>query len=463
MSDPHRSLPARLLLPDPARLALATDLYQLTMMAAYRRRPDPGEAVFELFVRHLPASRAFLVAAGLEQALAYLEALRFDAEDVAWLREQEVFAKVDDGFFEWLRGYRFRGTVDAIPEGTVVFHDEPLLRVRAPLAEAQLVETVLLNTLNTQTLQASKAARVRIASRDKTVVDFGTRRAHGTQAALYAARASWIAGLDGTSNVLAGRWLGLPVLGTAAHAFIMSFRSEEEAFRAYHDLYPEHCVLLVDTYDTLEGVDRAIDVVGEEGALRGIRLDSGDLEQLARESRARLDAAGMTDTAIVASGDLNEDEIARLLAAGAPIDSFGVGTELATSRDQPALGGVFKLVERRVNGERIGVMKRSAHKVTWPGAKQVHRIRDAAGILLEDVVELVGAPPPTPPEGGRVEPLLRPVFAGGRPLGTPPLSEARARCARELASLPDALRRLRDPASPPVRIGASITALAETL
>ncbi|HEY8430852.1 MAG TPA: nicotinate phosphoribosyltransferase [Sandaracinaceae bacterium] len=439
-------------------LGLATDLYQLTMMAAYRARGEAGDATFELFVRHLPPGRAYLVAAGLEQALAYLRGLSFSKEDVAWLRELPVFEHVDASYFEWLERFRFSGDVDAVPEGTIVFANEPLLRIRAPLAEAQLAETYLLATLNFQTLIASKAARVRIAAGSRRVIDFGARRAHGFGAALLAARACWIAGLDGTSNVVAGKRLGIPVVGTAAHSFIMSYAREEDAFAAYHALFPEHCVLLVDTYDTLQGCRRAA-AVGP--GLRGVRLDSGDLGELAKGCRKILDGAGLHDTAIVASGDLNEDKIEALLGSGAPIDSFGVGTELITSRDQPALGGVYKLVERHEGGRRIPVMKLSEGKVTWPGAKQVYRVYEG-DTIARDVIELADA---APPPGERVEPLLVPVMRRGALVEGLDLSiaSARERCARGLASLPAELRKLHGFAPPPTEIGPALRRLADEL
>jgi nicotinate phosphoribosyltransferase len=444
------------LLVAPEDLGLATDLYQLTMMAAYQARASAGTTTFELFVRRLPRGRAFLVAAGLEQALAYLREVRFSQEQIAYLRAHPVFQSIDPSFFEWLARFRFTGDVDAVPEGTVVFPNEPILRIHGHISEAQLVETYLLATINAHTLIASKAARVRIAAGDKHVVDFGARRAHGYGAALLATRSSWIAGLDGTSNVLAAQKLGIPVVGTAAHAFIMSFASEEEAFAFYHRMYPEHCILLIDTYDTLEGCRRATKI---GPSLRGVRIDSGDLGELARGCRKILDEAGLKDTKIVASGDLNEDKISALLEEGAPIDSFGVGTELVTSRDQPALGGVYKLVEREEDGAKVPVMKLSEGKVTWPGVKQVFRYV-AGGTFARDVIDLEGE------EHRGATPLLVPMMRAGEVVaGSDDLSleAARQRCARQLASLPAGLRKLHGFEEPPVEIGPALRGLAESI
>jgi nicotinate phosphoribosyltransferase len=439
-------------------LAFATDLYQLTMMAAYEARKLDGDSTFELFVRRLPPERAFLVAAGLEQSIAYVKALRFTKPQIDWLRAHPVFAGVDPGFFEYLADYRFDGDIDAVPEGTIVFPNEPLVRVRASISQAQLIETYLLATINAHTLIASKAARVRIAAGDKTVIDFGARRAHGFGAALLAARSSWIAGLEGTSNVIAGQKLGIPVVGTAAHAFIMSFEREEDAFAYYHQLYPKHCILLIDTYDTIEGCKRAAKIGPE---LKGVRIDSGDLGGLARECRAILDAAGLKHTIIVASGDLNEDKIEALLASGAPIDSFGVGTELVTSRDQPALGGVYKLVERTEKGRRIPVMKLSEGKVSWPGPKQVWRTLDANGHIARDLIELADADPIP-----NAEPLLVPIMRKGEVVARPEtfsLDAARQRCARGYATLSPELRRLHGFASPPTQIGPALQRLSDSI
>src|SRR5438093_1304162 len=391
-------------LDEPGRCGLATDLYELTMGAAYFEA-GMAEAVgtFELFVRSLPPNRGFLLLAGLEQAIEYLVAVRFDGRSIDYLRALPVFSHVSAGFWDYLAAFRFSGDVHAIPEGTVVFAGEPLVRVRAPLIEAQLVETFLLATVNHQTLVATKAARVVQAAAGKGVIEFGARRAHGFQSALFAARAAVIGGCVGTSNTLAGRTFDIPLYGTAAHSFTMAFAHETDAFRAFARTFPEHAILLIDTYDTLEGARRAASL---GPAVRGVRLDSGDLLTLSRAVRQILDAAGLERTQIVASGDLNEERIAALSAAGAPIDLYGVGTDLATSRDAPALGGVYKLVAVEAGGERRAVRKLGAEKATYPEPKQVYRRRGPDGRFTEDLVALAS-------ETLAGEPLLVPVIRTG--------------------------------------------------
>lgn len=438
----------------PGQLGLATDLYELTMAAAYLEHGLAEQtATFELFVRHLPPQRGYMVVAGLEQAVEYLTRLQFDAAAIDYLRSLEVFQRVGDGFWQYLRRFRFTGDLRAMPEGTIAFADEPLLQVRAPLIEAQMVETALLAILNHQTLIATKAARVVDAAQGRTVVEFGARRAHGLEAAVYGARAAVIGGCAGTSNLLAGRAFDIPVYGTAAHSFVMSFAREMDAFRAYHQSFPGHDTLLIDTYDTLEGARRAVQV----GPIAGVRLDSGDLVALSRAVRRILDEAGQAQARIVASGDLNEERIAALLEAGACIDIFGVGTELITSRDAPALGGVYKLVAiSDGHGERP-VSKRSQEKVSLPGRKQVYRLRDPEGRVSSDLLALADEAVPG-------SPLLVPVIrAGSRLLPPAPLPElqARARAGRE--SLPDPVRRIHDPESVPVHSSPGLRALTETV
>jgi nicotinate phosphoribosyltransferase len=429
--------------PDPLTLeardlAFATDLYQLTMAGAYHALAGAGRlperAVFELWVRRFPPHRNFLVFAGLELALASLGALRFERDQLDWLRGLEVFAHVPASFFDELAAFRFRGDVRAMAEGTLFFPGEPVLSVSGSLLEAQIVETLLLSIVNFQVAIASKAARLRLAAGPRaTLAEFGGRRAHGPQAATWAARAAYVGGCDATSNVLAGQRLGIPVVGTMAHSYVMSFEREIDAFRHYQSVYPEHTIHLVDTYDTLEGVRRAL-ATGRP--FRGVRIDSGDLAALARAARGLLDEGGRPDALIFASGDLDEHRIARLVADGAPIDSFGVGTELATSYDAPALSGVYKLVETVAGGQRELTYKASAGKEMFPGAKQVVRAAGAGGLFTGDRVVPAGAGEPAG------EGLLRPVMRAGRILGRDDLAAARARCLDQLARLPAPLRAL---------------------
>lgn len=432
----------------PGCLGLATDLYQLTMAAAYWTNGIGAEpASFEMFVRRLPAGRGYLIAAGLEQALEYLDGLSFGGEAVDHLRRLPVFSGIGEGFWDYLRGFRFEGDVDALPEGTVVFGQEPLLRVTGPLIQAQLVETFLLATLNHQTMVASKAARVVQAAAGRGVVEFGARRAHGFDAALYGARAAVIGGCVGTSNVLAGEMFGLTVYGTAAHSFTMAFEHEEEAFAAYARAFPESTTLLIDTYDTLEGARRAVRTCPHA---RGVRLDSGDLVSLSKEVRRILDEGGMPGALIVASGDLNEERVAAVLAEGAPIDLFGVGTDLITSRDAPALGGVYKLVEITSHGEKRPVRKFSPEKATLPGCKQVFRGVGPGGAFEQDTIGL---------EGESVEglPLMVPVRRQGRAVRSPEdVHAARARAMEQLQALSPEVRRLEAPAAYPVELSPGL-------
>ena len=421
---------------------LATDLYELTMAAGYFHAGLNEPASFELFVRSLPRQRSYLVVAGLEQVVHYLRRLRFTGKAIDYLRQQPVFSGVKGAFFDYLRGFRFRGHLDAMPEGTLAFAGEPLLRVTAPLIEAQIVETYLLTTLNFQTLIATKASRIVAAAQGRAVVDFGTRRAHGPQAGLAAARAAYIGGCVGTSNVLAGYELGIPIFGTQAHSWVMAFDTEELAFKAYHDLFPESTTLLLDTYDTLAAARK---VAASGLSPRAVRLDSGDLAALSRQVRRILDGAGMRETRIFASGDLNEYRIAELLGQRARIDGFGVGTDLTTSRDAPALGGVYKLVDQEIDGEHVPRIKRSADKQTYPGRKQVRRLSDKRGRYRRDVVCLDD-------ESHEGEPLLVPVLRKGRRVEPLPALEAiRDHVAAELDRLPPRFRRLGDPATYPVK------------
>jgi nicotinate phosphoribosyltransferase len=432
----------------PETSALYTDLYQLTMLQAYWREGMDEPAVFDLFVRRL-RDRNYLLACGLEQALQYLETLSFSEEALHYLAEQPQF---DDAFLAWLADLEFTGDVYAVPEGTPVFPDEPILEVVAPIGEAQLVETFLLNQITFQTTIASKAARVVQAARgdgaDRLVADFGMRRMHGTDAAMKAARAAYVAGVDATSNVAAGEAYGIPVTGTMAHSYVEAHDTELEAFRAFSELYPE-TILLVDTYDTLDGVRKVIDLARERGddfQVRGVRLDSGDLAALATEARALLDEAGLDDVQIFASSGLDEHKIRALLDANAPIDGFGVGTKMGTSADQPALDSAYKLCGYA--GEPR--MKLSSEKSNLPGRKQVVRQYED-GTAVRDVIATetddrhAGAP------------LLERVMADGErtDAGTRrPLDAHREHAAARLAELPARLRAL-DPAADPYEVALS--------
>ena len=415
-------------------LGLTTDLYELTMAAAlFENGRHTSTAIFELFVRRLPQQRSFLIVAGLEQSLDYLSTLRFTNDEIDYLREHPAFKNVSREFFDYLADFRFTGDVWAMPEGTVAFQMEPLLRVTAPFIEAQIVETFLLSTINFQTMIASKAARVVAASKGRSVIEFGTRRAHGTEAGLLAARAAYIGGCVGTSNVEAGHLFGIPTFGTLAHSFVMSFDDEDEAFRAFLKVFPETATVLVDTYDTIAAVKRLARDFGP--AIPAVRLDSGDLCELSMQVRQILDEAGMTNTKIFASGDLNEHRIADLISRGAPIDAFGVGTELATSFDAPALSGVYKLSGLEENGRITMRIKLSQDKATYPGPKQVWRNTDERGTYCEDLIALDDEPNN---RTGSWQALLKMVIAEGRRVDAPePETKesrfARVESARELA------------------------------
>jgi nicotinate phosphoribosyltransferase len=430
----------------PARSGLLTDLYELTMAAGYVQTGFQGRATFELFTRSLPPRRNFLVAAGLEQALEFLQGLRFSPEHIAYLRAHPAFAGIGNAFFDYLVSFRFSGEVWAMPEGTLCFSGEPLLRVTAPIAEAQIIETALLAAVSFQTMVASKAARTAEAAAGRPIVEFGSRRAHGIESGLLAARAAFLGGCRGTSNVEAGHRFGIPTYGTQAHSWIMAHETEEEAFGLFLDLFPHHSVLLLDTYDVHNAVEKLI-AMGRKP--RGVRLDSGDLAADSIWTRHRLDEAGWGDVEIFASGDLDEDRITSLLAAGARIDTFGVGTSLSTSSDAPSLNVLYKLAEVERNGVMREAAKLSAAKVTYPGRKQVYRTTDAAGHYAGDLIALEDEPAPPG------LPLLAPVMRNGRLLApAAPLAEAQARCREQIDRLPARLRDLA-PAAPPYPVGHS--------
>jgi nicotinate phosphoribosyltransferase len=434
-----------------ATSVLLTDLYQLNMIQAYLDHGKTKTAVFEFFFRRLPSRRGFLVAAGLEQALAFLEDLRFSAEEIDWLARSGRF---DKRMLDHLADIRFTGDVQAMPEGTVFFADEPILRVTAPLPEAQLVETRLINILHFQSLIASKAARMTLAAPGKLLVDFGLRRAHGSEAGLMAARASYIAGFAGTATLLAEKQFGIPTFGTMAHSFIQAYDDETTAFEEFAQSRPASLTLLIDTYDTEVGARKVVALAprlkAHGIAIRSVRLDSGDLITLSKSVRRILDAGGLSDVGIFASGGLDEDDIAEMLRAGAPIDGFGIGTSLTTSSDVPALDCAYKLQEYAGLARR----KRSTGKATWPGRKQVWRRFGPDGRMACDVLSL---------ESDRQsgEPLLRLVMRGGRRIApSPTLAEIRARAAAELARLPEPLRRLEPKGSYPVQVADALARLA---
>ena len=449
-------------------LTMMTDLYELTMMNGYLRYgKDKNRACFDLFYRRRGDVTAYAVAAGLEQVIEYVQNLRFTQEDIEYLRSLAIF---DDAFLSYLSDFHFTGEILAVPEGTIVFPDEPILRVIAPIMEAQLLETALLNIINHQTLIATKAARVVQSARGDKVLEFGLRRAQGPDAGIYGARASIIGGCQATSNVLTGQLFGVPVGGTHAHSWVMSFEDELTAFRAYADVFPDNCLLLVDTYDTLgSGVPNAITVFKELRARGkepvGIRLDSGDLAFLSRQARVMLDDAGFPNAKIFASGDLDEEVIWDLKAQGAAIDVWGVGTRMITSMDNPALGGVYKLAAEEVDGKFVPRIKISENpaKITNPGVKQLYRFYDRrSGKALADLLALdeedfsSGEPLEIfDPENTwkrmtlcdyRMRQLLVPVFENGELVyDSPALSEIAAYAKQEMETFWDEYKRLNRP------------------
>ncbi len=434
--------------------ALATDLYQITMMAGYHASGQDEPRTFELFVRGLPEHRRYLMAAGLEQALEYLEQLRFTADEIAWVRTLPALADVPSGFFDqYLPAFRFTGDVWAVEEGEIVFSHEPIVRVTAPAPEAQLVETALLGLITFQTSVASKAARVVTAAAGRSVIEFGSRRAHGLEAAMYAARAAFVAGCGATSNLEAGRRFGIPVSGTMAHSWVMGFADEIDAFRQYMQIFGEHTTLLIDTYDTLAAARRIV-----TSGLRptAVRLDSGDLLALSKQGRQIFDEGGLSATRILVSGDLDEYRIADLIAAGAPIDGYGVGTAISAVRDAPALGGVYKLVETMSGGTPRPTVKLSTGKRTFPGRKQVWRVTEG-GIARHDVMGLEGE------RGQDGRALLTRVMRGGtRVAPAVPIEEVRHRAAERLAQLPSDVRGLGDGPPYAVRISPALDDLARS-
>jgi len=431
---------------------LLTDLYELNMVQAYLDKAEDGEAVFEFFVRRLPARRGFLLAAGLADALDYLENLRFAPEEIAWLASTGRFRK---NLLDYLAAFRFTGDVHAIPEGTVCFPNEPLLRVTAPLPQAQLVETRLINILNFQTLIASKAARMVLAAPGKSLADFGLRTAHGSEAGLYSARASYIAGFAGAANVLAGERYGIPIVGTMAHSYVQVHDDETQAFEDFARARPEGVILLIDTYDTEAGARKVVALAPKlkaDGiAIRGVRIDSGDLSAMARKVRRILDDGGLKDVIILVSGGVDEYVLQTMMSAAAPIDGFGIGVSLATSIDAPAFDCAYKLQEYAGQPKR----KLSEGKVTWPGRKQVWRAYDPQGRMRGDILSVESDTQPG-------ETLIAPVMRSGQRIAhSPTLAETRARAAADLARLPEPLAQLEPGADYPVKVADALSALAK--
>jgi nicotinate phosphoribosyltransferase len=436
---------------DPASNILLTDFYQLTMLQSYHRQGMDGTAVFEFFVRDLPESRSFLVAAGLEQVLEFLEQLHFEPDELAWIARSGLFGM---DFIDYLGKIRFTGDVHAMPEGTIFFPNEPILRITAPLPQAQLVESRLINLLHFQTLIASKAARVVLAAPDKMLVDFGLRRAHGAEAGLFAARASYLAGFTGTATVLAAPMFDIPVYGTMAHSFIQAHEDEASAFEHFARHQPGNVVLLIDTYDTEAAAAKVVNLaprLKQDGiSIKAVRIDSGDLADHAQRVRKILDDGGQQEIGIFASGNLNEYLIEGLINAQAPIDGFGVGTHMDTSADAPYLDCAYKLQEYAGTPRR----KRSEGKATWPGRKQVYRRYDETGLIHDDLLTL-----DDDLQDG--DALIVPVMYGGKRLAPPTsLEEIRKTAADQLARLPIACRRLMEQGVPPIAVSAALHDLA---
>ncbi|UVT16176.1 MAG: nicotinate phosphoribosyltransferase [Nitrospira sp.] len=439
---------------NPSTSALLTDLYELTMAQAYLEQGMDKPAVFEFFVRKLPLHRNFLMTAGLEQVLDYLSELHFSQEELAWLDQSGQFSS---RLLHYLETLRFTGDVEAMPEGTLFFPPEPILRIVASLPLAQLVESRVINLLNFQTMVASKAARLVLVAEGKPLIDFGLRRAHGAEAGLLAARASYLAGFAGTATVLAGMAYGIPLYGTMAHSFVQAHEDEAVAFEHLAQAQPENVVLLIDTYNTEAAARKVVSLaptLKRKGiAMKGVRLDSGDLADHAKKVRRILDEGGLAHVQILASGSLDEYRLGDLVQTGAPIDSFAVGTALTTSSDAPSLDCAYKLQEYAGRPCR----KRSEGKATWPGRKQVYRYYTGDGRLAHDILTTHHDQPPG-------EPLLRPVMQQGRPLASSPgLAEVRRHVAAQLGQLPETLRALDVAPAHDVRISPALQTLAQTV
>jgi len=443
---------------DEQDMSMFTDLYELTMCASYFDNKKFEPATFDLFIRRLPPNRSYFLFAGLEQVLLYLEKVRFNEEQIDFLKKQGF--KKD--FLEYLRKFKFTGEIWAVPEGTVVFPNEPLIRVTAPIIEAQLIETFLLNTVNLQTTIASKASRVVTVAKGRTVIEFGLRREHGTDAGMKVARSSYIAGCNGTSNVLAGMKYGIPIFGTMAHSFVMLFEKEIDSFRAFTKTFPDKSTLLIDTFDDIKGAENAATVAKElekKGfRLRAVRLDSGDLVEISKKVRELLDKKGLKYADIFASGDLDEYKIEELLRKGAKIDAFGVGTKMGTSADRPYVDIIYKLSEKmNENGHFSPIMKLSKGKVTLPGRKQIFRFKDEKGNFAEDIIAL---------ENEKIdgEPLLVKVMENGKIVyNLPSLEDIRRTALENISRLPEKYKKLRGAPRYSVKLSPKLKKLRKEL
>jgi nicotinate phosphoribosyltransferase len=441
----------------PQNMSLFTDYYELTMCASYFDNKNFEPATFDLFIRRLPENRSYFLFAGLDEALQYLQSIKFTEEHLAYLKKQGF----RPDFLDYLGGFKFTGEAWTVPEGTVAFPNEPLIRVTAPIIEAQLVETFLLNTINLQTMIATKASRVVQAAKGKSVIEFGLRREPGIDAGMKVARSSYIAGCQGTSNVLAGMAYGIPVFGTLAHSFIMSYPKEIDAFRAFAKTFPNKSTLLIDTYDDIAGAEKAVIVAKELEAkgfrLGGVRLDSGDLAQTSKKVRKILDDRGLSYVKIFASGDLDEFKITQLLNEGARIDAFGVGTKMGTSADRPYLDVIYKLCETMTaNGSFSPIMKLSKDKITLPGRKQVYRFKSKDGGFSRDVIALAD-------EHMEGEALLVKVMENGKlSRELPSLEQIRVVASENLAKLPAEYKQLMNAPTYPVELSQKLQTLIET-
>jgi len=439
-------------------MALLTDLYEFTMCASYFENKRNELATFDLFIRKLPPNRSYYIFAGLEQVLLFLKNMKFNTEQIDYLREQGF--KQD--FLNYLKGFKFSGEVWAVPEGIIVFPNEPLIRITAPIIEAQLVESFLLNTVNLQTMIATKASRVVHAAQGRPVIEFGLRRTHGSDAGMKAGRSSYLAGCAGTSSVLAGMKYGIPIFGTMAHSFVMFFNSEIEAFQAFTKTFPKKSTLLIDTYDDIKGAENAAVVAKElekKGfRLGGVRIDSGDLVDISRKVREILDERGLDYVKIFASGDLDEYKIEELLRNGAKIDSFGVGTRMSTSEDRPYVDIIYKLSEKMdKNGKFTPTMKLSKGKMTLPGRKQVYRVKDKSDSFAKDIIALYD-------EKAEGEPLLVKVMNKGEIVcKLPTIDDIRKRALENLSKLPEKYKKLKKASRYPVVFSPKLKKLLKEL